>query len=95
MQVLLLYCNQTPGPTATIVSPNAATTDVQFPAVFGCNPVTLTFAVTIGCTNDGAVNLNGGSTKIVVYPDPQAPTVSLSGQDSDGFCTYSVTAAYR
>jgi hypothetical protein len=84
---------QTAGPTATIVSPNAATTDVQFAAVSGCNPVTLTFAVTIGCTNDGAVNLNGGSTTVVVYPDPQAPTVSLSGQDSDGFCTYSVTAA--
>lgn len=84
-------------PTAASVAPN------------GCAATTTTFDLTIGCTEDNAVNLNGGSYTVTAYPNYVVSTstngcvlmasLDASGTNcamasSNGDCTTGTDLAY-
>ncbi len=80
---------QTAGPSVS-VSPGQSPS-FNFAAVTDCTPVTYSFSLNIGCADDAAVSLDGGTYSYTVYPQPTSPSIlqTSSGQ----ICTYSVEAA--
>ncbi|MGB0931095.1 MAG: hypothetical protein ACPGVB_09985, partial [Chitinophagales bacterium] len=43
----------------------------------GCNPQQLDYVLTIRCSDNADIVLNGGTHTLFLYPSPQAPTVNL------------------
>ncbi|MEZ4888383.1 MAG: T9SS type A sorting domain-containing protein [Chitinophagales bacterium] len=63
--------------------------DPTVPLVYegdGCTPQQIDYVLTIRCTDNMDVVLNGGTYTVSVYPSPQAPTVNLVSATE--FCSY-------
>jgi len=43
----------------------------------GCNPQQIDYVLTIRCSDDANLVLNGGTHTVTLYPSPQAPTVNI------------------
>ncbi len=76
------------------VGPNVAVGAGAAPTIFlpqnsSCEGVSYTFKLTVGCTDDATLALNGGEITFVVYPEPLAPTVTRL----NATCEYSIEPA--
>lgn len=79
---------QNSGLTATIFN-DANNPSIILPTITGCDPATIVVQVTVGCTEDANVALNGGQMEFTVYPMPEAPTV----ERNDETCSYTIMTA--
>lgn len=89
---LLLLGQQVGGPSVGTIAPGQTPT-VTLGQKTSCGAEAYQFALTVGCTQDANVALNGGTATYSVYPTVNAPTVTATGNDPNGNCTYILTPA--
>ncbi len=78
---------QTAGPNVSV--PSGTSPSITLPQNTSCEGISYTFKLTIGCTDDAELVLNGGEITFVVYPEPLAPTITRL----NAICEYSISPA--